>query len=82
VIESCANPECGKAMHYLREGRIFVFLIAEPERDARRAPTRIEHYWLCGHCCCFFTLRRAGQVVDLIARPSRFVSNANEERAV
>jgi len=82
VIEACANPECGKILHYLREGRIFAFSIAEREGDVGQATARVEHYWLCGRCCDRFTLRREGKVVCLVTRSSVFVSNGTDARAV
>jgi hypothetical protein len=46
MVNKCANPKCSKPLHYLREGRIFVF-DAESENES---PHRMEHYWLCGEC--------------------------------
>jgi hypothetical protein len=48
MISCCANPACGKPLHYLREGRIYVFETAAAERKAGQR--RLEHYWLCGAC--------------------------------
>jgi hypothetical protein len=81
VIETCANPECGKILHYLREGRILTFAIVELRRDAGGVQRRVEHYWLCGRCSSLFTLKREGEVISLVIRPSVFVSNANDNRA-
>ena len=82
VIETCANPECGKILHYLREGRILTFAIPQLRLDSSGVQRRMEHYWLCGRCSSLFTLKREGDVISLVTRPSVFVSNANEKRAV
>ena len=31
MVNQCANPKCGKPLHYLREGRIFVFDLPDPD---------------------------------------------------
>ncbi len=51
MVDNCANPKCNKPLHYLRDGRIFVFEVA----SARMGPDgnrlrHMEHYWLCGDC--------------------------------
>ena len=53
MLSQCANPTCAKPLHYLREGRIFVFDL--PERDAPKSTSgkgahRLRHFWLCGRC--------------------------------
>jgi len=51
MVNNCANPQCNKPLHYLRDGRIFVFDvpgdILGPEGKRAR---HMEHYWLCGDC--------------------------------
>jgi len=51
MVNNCANPRCGKPLHYLREGRIYIFdasaRVLEPGAKRQR---RLEHYWLCGVC--------------------------------
>ena len=51
MVSHCANPGCGKPLHYLLEGRIYVFdaSIATTGRNEKRE-RRLEHYWLCGAC--------------------------------
>lgn len=70
MVNVCANPKCSKPLHYLREGRIYVFDVPSPERvDGARA-RRMEHYWLCGDCCNTLTLTRSPDSgVALVARP-------------
>jgi hypothetical protein len=53
MVNQCANPSCGKPLHYLREGRIFVFDLPDPNTPVP-APggraRRLQHFWLCGSC--------------------------------
>lgn len=79
VIEYCANPECRKALHYLREGRIFLFTITEPRGKTVIARRSVEHYWLCGRCCCLFNLKREDGVISLVIGPSVFLNNTSEK---
>jgi hypothetical protein len=51
MVNQCANTSCGKPLHYLREGRIFVFDV--PVSDAPETTgckSRMQHFWLCGRC--------------------------------
>jgi hypothetical protein len=51
MVNNCANSGCGKPLHYLREGRIYIFDassgVVEPGGKRMR---HLEHYWLCGVC--------------------------------
>lgn len=71
MIKSCSNPQCGKTLHYLREGRIFVFnaFSAATETKDRRTCS-LEHYWLCGRCSLLFTLEQTCEGVHLAPRPA------------
>ena len=44
MVNQCANTSCGKPLHYLREGRIYIF--DKPDEAGRR----LQHFWLCGRC--------------------------------
>jgi hypothetical protein len=51
MVNQCANTSCGKPLHYLREGRIFVFDVPvsnAPETTGSK--TCLQHFWLCGPC--------------------------------
>jgi len=51
MVDYCANPSCGKPLHYLREGTVFLFEVPKIEPDDTGGlGTRLEHYWLCGQC--------------------------------
>jgi hypothetical protein len=60
MMNNCANPRCAKPLHYLREGRVFVFDMsgnAEVGNGEKRSH-RLEHYWLCGECSQKFMVER------------------------
>lgn len=51
MVSICANPDCGKPLHYLRDGRIFIFdAPTENTGAAEKRLRHLEHYWLCGEC--------------------------------
>ena len=65
MLSHCANSECSKPFLRLREGRLFLVETgsAEPMRLAKRgaplerkAPKRVEHFWLCDQCASLWTL--------------------------
>jgi hypothetical protein len=58
MLSKCANPDCSKKLHYLREGKVFkiesedgLFLV-----DGKKSPRKVEHFWLCGDCSSALTL--------------------------
>lgn len=57
MVSNCANPACGKPLHYLREGRIYIFDAAVGKKGERR----LEHYWLCGPCAKTLVLAQDAQ---------------------
>jgi hypothetical protein len=71
MLDHCANPKCAKPLHYLREGRIFVFdtLSLGPDGGSKAAH-RLEHYWLCGTCSQTLLLEKTRRGVQLIAKPA------------
>jgi hypothetical protein len=71
MINHCANVTCSKPLHYLREGRIFVFDVSDTRNaSADGIPLRrLEHYWLCGDCSQKFLLERSAEEgVRVVAR--------------
>jgi hypothetical protein len=57
MLNCCANAHCGRPLHYLREGRIFVFDVAGRKTAAGGGrSSHLEHYWLCGECSRTATL--------------------------
>lgn len=67
MMNNCANPQCAKPLHYLREGRIFVFdLQSRSDENSGGKPSHhLEHFWLCGTCSQQFRIEHAaeGEVV-------------------
>ena len=58
MLSKCANPDCTKTLHYLREGKVFkveseegIFLV-----DGKKPVRKVEHFWLCGACASTLTL--------------------------
>jgi hypothetical protein len=66
MVSNCANPGCRKPLHYLREGRVFLFNGA-PGRGNKGQPP-LEHYWLCGECAQCMTLMKDDAGVHIIYR--------------
>ena len=60
MIGHCANNECAKPLHYLRDGRIFVFEMPDVSVETMngRPANRLSYHWLCGDCAKAFTLRQ------------------------
>lgn len=56
MVNNCANPACNKSLHYLREGRIFLFFQKKTSRMNDKLPQCLEHFWLCGDCAKTWTL--------------------------
>jgi hypothetical protein len=45
MVSQCANPDCRRELHYLRDGQIYQFVLS-----AKTGSKRLEHFWLCGEC--------------------------------
>lgn len=58
MVNQCANPECGKPLHYLREGRVYVFDVTRFAASVADRTRRMEHFWLCGSCSELFLLEQ------------------------
>lgn len=69
MVSNCANPKCAKPLHYLREGRIFVFDVAVDGPGSKRS-RRMEHYWLCGVCSQTMMMEQTPDGVRVVARPT------------
>jgi hypothetical protein len=79
MVNNCANTRCGKPLHYLREGRIFIFDVsagaAEPGAKRER---RLEHYWLCGTCAETLMLVQDPQgEVRVLAKPAAILETGD-----
>ena len=45
MVSQCANPDCRRELHYLREGKIYQFVVR-----LKTGGKQLEHFWLCGEC--------------------------------
>jgi len=72
MVSQCANPECRRKLHYLRDGKIYQFALS-PKTGSRR----LEHFWLCGQCSKTMILICVNQSeVKTVGRPGhRSTSN-------
>jgi hypothetical protein len=78
LVNHCANPQCCKPLHYLREGRVYVFDVTRAAAgNNERSARRMEHFWLCGACSeTYFLEQVEDRTVRITPRPKRAV-NAN-----
>lgn len=69
MVSHCANPKCAKPLHYLRDGRVFVFDVPDKIAAANGKRTRrVEHFWLCGACSQTMAMEQSGEGVHLVLR--------------
>jgi hypothetical protein len=69
MVNTCANPECAKPLHYLREGRVFIFEVATEDSGANgKKLRRLEHFWLCGGCSQTMTVMQEGDGIKVVRR--------------
>src|ERR1700723_4471745 len=59
MVSHCANPDCRRELHYLRDGKIYQFVLS-PKTGSKR----LEHFWLCGECFKNMTLICVNQSED------------------
>ncbi len=60
MVSHCANPVCHKPLHYLRDGKVFLFSRKGTSDGSSKLPHRMEHYWLCGICAKEWTVAPDG----------------------
>jgi hypothetical protein len=70
MVNRCANPKCGKPLHYLREGRIFIFDMPDPNAPEGTRNNRREHFWLCGPCSQTLLLEQTSETIRVIPKPT------------
>ena len=75
MVSHCANPSCRKPLFYLREGKIYVFDLPDPNLPASidgDRVRRLEHFWLCGPCSETFALEHlTGKGIRVVPKPGR-----------
>jgi uncharacterized protein YcsI (UPF0317 family) len=73
MVNQCANPSCSNQLHYLREGRIFVFDLPDPDVPVP-APgghaRRLQHFWLCGSCSQTMVMEQTSETQIRVALKS------------
>lgn len=60
MVNHCANPDCHKSLHYLRDGKVFLFSSKNSADCESKLPHKLEHFWLCGACAKRWTLAMDG----------------------
>jgi hypothetical protein len=55
MFSVCANPDCHACFDY-RQGRFFRFHKDHPAGERPPNTHSVQHFWLCGVCCCLYTL--------------------------
>lgn len=72
MVRNCANPKCAKPLHYLREGRIFVFNVQDSsvKSSGEKQSNQLGNYWLCGACSQKFVVKDLSGDIRLVPRPS------------
>ncbi len=75
MVNECFNPQCRKPLHYLREGRVFVFGVKNNPQRGNDDGSHLEHYWLCGPCAQQFALAQNQDGIQMVkrSRPKRAV---------
>jgi len=51
MVSHCGNPDCRRELRYLRDGKIYQFVLSP-----KTCSKRLEHFWLCGECSKSMTL--------------------------
>jgi hypothetical protein len=78
MLKTCANPQCAKPLHYLREGRIFVFDAVRTPGDGEGKAHRMEHFWLCGTCSATMFLEQTRNGVRVVDKAGLRIRRAEE----
>jgi hypothetical protein len=77
MVNQCANPSCGKPLHYLREGRIFVFDLPDPNTPVPASggrARRLQHFWLCGPCSETMVMEQTSELQICVAVKARKIT--------
>lgn len=69
MLMRCANVQCSKPLHYLREGRIYIFdAVKTNGHTASGRAHHMEHFWLCGDCAKTMILEQTQDGVRVAER--------------
>jgi hypothetical protein len=77
MVSNCANAGCGKPLHYLRDGRIYIFdTSVGATSPGEKRQRHLEHYWLCGTCAETLMMTQDSQgVIRVIPRPAAIIES-------
>ena len=81
MVNQCANSACSNQLHYLRDGKVFLFSRKNPSMNDSQLPQRLEHFWLCGTCTKKWTLSMDGDNNVQLVETKRRRFRANYELA-
>jgi hypothetical protein len=56
MVSLCANLDCGRELRYLRDGKLYQFVLS-----TKIGGKRLENFWLCGECSRTMILTCANQ---------------------
>jgi len=56
MFSNCANPKCALPFDYHMGGEFFRFVHDHPDANTAEHTHGVVHFWLCRHCCQFYTL--------------------------
>lgn len=68
MLNQCFNPKCAIPLHYLRDGRVFVFGVQDSGEAEDGEGSRLHHYWLCGVCAQQYVLAQSEGGVHMVNR--------------
>lgn len=59
MVNKCANPDCHKALRYLRDGVVYLFsnFSGKESHSDEKSAQLMEHFWLCGRCSSKWILK-------------------------
>jgi hypothetical protein len=70
MVDRCANSLCSRTLHYLREGKIYLFEVAA-SNPLHGVGHGLEHHWLCGRCSATYRLEQTNdREIHLVPKQS------------
>jgi hypothetical protein len=78
VVSNCANSTCCKPLHYLREGRIYIFDASVAASPGQKPERRLDHYWLCGTCAETLMLTQDSQGIIRVLAKLAAIQESND----
>ena len=77
MVSNCANSRCGKPLHYLRDGRIYIFdASSDTTGPGEKRQRHLEHYWLCGTCAETLMLTQDSHgLIQVLLKPAAILES-------